>query len=113
MEQKLAKLYGVRHTSRGVLFVQPTAPGNGLDGTGDDSGGLAIAGDFNNWNPSQTPMTKDENLGVWRACVNVPPGRYRYRLVKNGQWVQDPFNRTVESNPFGELNNIIEIKATV
>ncbi|MEM1447347.1 MAG: glycogen-binding domain-containing protein, partial [Planctomycetota bacterium] len=69
-----------------------------------------IAGDFNNWNPSQTPMTKDENLGVWRACVNVPPGRYRYRLVKNGQWVQDPFNRTVESNPFGELNNIIEIR---
>ncbi|MEM1107659.1 MAG: AAA family ATPase [Planctomycetota bacterium] len=118
LEEKLAKLYGVRHTTRGVLFVQPDsaelAPTGttGAPGTpGGSSGGLAIAGDFNNWNPSQTPMTKDENLGVWRACVNVPPGRYRYRLVKNGQWVQDPFNRTVESNPFGELNNIIEIKA--
>lgn len=117
LEEKLAKLYGVRHTSRGVLFVQPaaTAGGNPDDAghanehVGD--GNLAIAGDFNNWNPSQTPMTRDENLGVWRACVNVPPGRYRYRLVRNGQWVQDPFNRTVESNPFGELNNIIEIKA--
>lgn len=105
LEEKLAKLYGVRHTSRGVLFVQPADKDMPIDGN------FAIAGDFNNWNPSQTPMTKDENLGVWRACVNVPAGRYRYRLVKNGQWVQDPFNRTVESNPFGELNNIIEIKA--
>ncbi|MEM6855510.1 MAG: AAA family ATPase [Planctomycetota bacterium] len=104
LEEKLAKLYGVRHTTRGVLFVQPDDKDAPVDGN------LAIAGDFNNWNPSQTPMTKDENLGVWRACVNVPPGRYRYRLVKNGQWVQDPFNRTVESNPFGELNNIIEIR---
>ncbi|MEM9882359.1 MAG: AAA family ATPase [Planctomycetota bacterium] len=111
LQQKLAKLYGVRHTSRGVLFVQPAAAeAAGHDGPAD-AVNLAIAGDFNNWNPSQTPMTRDENLGVWRACVNVPPGRYRYRLVRNGQWVQDPFNRTVESNPFGELNNIIEIKA--
>jgi len=106
LEEKLAKLYGVRNTARGVLFVQPA------EADTDASGGLAIAGDFNNWNPSQTPMTKDNNLGVWRACINVPPGRYRYRLVKNGQWIQDPFNHTVESNPFGELNNIIEIRDT-
>ncbi|MEE9403526.1 MAG: AAA family ATPase [Algisphaera sp.] len=100
LKEKLAALYGVRLTSRGVLFVQPD------EGSADS---FSIAGDFNNWNPSQTPMSKDENLGVWRACVNVPAGRYRYRLVRDGQWVQDPFNKTVESNPFGELNNIIEI----
>ena len=103
--EQLAKLYGVRLTSRGVLFVQPaTAPGQ------DDPQALAIAGDFNNWNPAQTPMTRDENLGVWRACAQIPVGRYRYRLVRNGQWIQDPFNPTVETNPFGELNNIIEVK---
>ncbi|MEM8737879.1 MAG: hypothetical protein AAGG38_05290, partial [Planctomycetota bacterium] len=148
LREKLAKLYGVRHTPRGVLFVQPadahqvtptpgstpgTNPGTnpasrqpgtpsptqpnaatvsgGASGGTSGGGGLAIAGDFNNWNPAQTPMIRDEHLGVWRVCINVPPGRYRYRLVKNGQWVQDPFNRTVESNPFGELNNIIEINA--
>ena len=86
-----------------MLFVQPD---------GAETGALAIAGDFNNWNPSQTPMTRDDKLGVWRACVNVPAGRYRYRLVRDGQWVQDPFNPTVESNPFGELNNLIEVTAT-
>lgn len=103
LKEKLAALYGVRMTTRGVLFVQPD---------GAETGALAIAGDFNNWNPSQTPMTRDEKLGVWRACVVVPAGRYRYRLVRDGQWVQDPFNPTVESNPFGELNNLIEVSAT-
>lgn len=103
LKEKIAALYGVRMTTRGVLFVQPD---------GAETGALAIAGDFNNWNPSQTPMTRDEKLGVWRACVAVPAGRYRYRLVRDGQWVQDPFNPTVESNPFGELNNLIEVSAT-
>ena len=40
----------------------------------------------------------------------VPPGRYRYRLVVDGNWVQDPYNSYVESNPFGELNNVVEVE---
>lgn len=99
VEEKLARLYGVRQTSQGLLFVFPGAIGRQV----------AIAGDFNGWDPDRTPMRRDENLGVWQACVNVPPGRYRYRLVLDGEWVQDPYNTYVESNPFGELNNVIEV----
>ena len=71
---------------------------------------MAIAGDFNGWDPSTTPLKRDESHGVWQTCVPVPPGRYRYRLVVDGQWVQDPYNSYVESNPFGELNNIVVVK---
>ncbi len=99
LDQKLAKVYGVRPTSQGLLFVQPV---NGADN-------LAIAGDFNNWSSTATPMRRDERLGVWQAVVPVPPGRYRYRLVVDGQWIQDPYNRYVETNPFGELNNVVEV----
>jgi len=99
-EKKLANLFGARHTSQGLLFIQP----------GDKSGtNLAIAGDFNGWDPKSTPLKRDENLGIWQACVTVPPGRYRYRLVVDGQWIQDPYNSYVESNPFGELNNIVVV----
>ncbi|MEX2213698.1 MAG: AAA family ATPase [Phycisphaeraceae bacterium] len=100
LSEKLAKLYGVRHTSQGLLFVQP------LDGSKHQ---VAIAGDFNNWNPQSTPLRQDDRLNVWQACVPVPPGRYRYRLVVDGKWQQDPFNNYVESNPFGELNNVVEV----
>jgi len=98
-EKKLAGLFGARHTSQGLLFIQP-------NGKAQD---IAIAGDFNGWDPATTPLSRDESLGVWQTCVNVPPGRYRYRLVIDGQWVQDPYNSYVESNPFGELNNIIVV----
>ena len=100
LSDKLARLYGVRFTSKGLLFVQPAETGSSL----------AIAGDFNNWDPSRTRLARDENLGVWQTCVDVPPGRYRYRLVVDGEWTQDPYNSYVEANPFGELNNVIELK---
>ena len=38
----------------------------------------------------------------------VPPGRYRYRLVVDGTWKRDQYNTYVESNPYGELNNVVE-----
>ncbi|WP_432798354.1 AAA family ATPase [Poriferisphaera sp. WC338] len=96
LKSKLAKIYGVRSTSRGLLFVQP----------GEIAGNVAIAADFNDWNPSKTPLSRDENLGIWQAVVKVPPGRYRYRLVLDGEWKQDSYNEIVETNPFGELNNV-------
>ncbi len=99
-EKKLAGLFGARHTAQGLLFIQP----NGK------AANVAIAGDFNGWNPATTQLKRDESLGVWQACVTVPPGRYRYRLVVDGQWVQDPYNSYVESNPFGELNNIVVVQ---
>ena len=100
LDERLAKLYGVRVTDQGALFVQPV---NG-------AAQLAIAADFNNWSPQSTLLSKDDRLGVWQATVRLPPGRYRYRLVVDDQWITDPHNAYVESNPFGELNNVLEIK---
>ena len=97
--EKVRKLYGVRATPGGLVFVQPANL---------RAREVAIAGDFNGWDPRRTPLTRNEGLDVWQAVVRVPPGRYRYRLVLDGQWVQDPYNTYVESNPFGELNNVIE-----
>ncbi len=101
LEEKLEQLYGSRVTAQGTLFVQPTGKANNY----------ALAGDFNDWNPSRTPMSRNEALNVWQAVVPLPPGRYRYRLVADGQWVQDPYNPKTETNPFGELNNVIEVGA--
>ena len=40
-------------------------------------------------------------------------GRYRYRLVVDGRWITDPHNQYVETNQFGELNNVIEVEFTM
>ena len=101
LADKLARMHGVRLTAQGLLFIQPDS----------DAGYLSVAGDFNNWSPTATPLKRNEDLGVFQACVEVAPGRYRYRLVVDGNWVHDPYNSYVEANPFGELNSVIEVKS--
>jgi hypothetical protein len=39
----------------------------------------------------------------------LPAGRYRYRLIVDGKWMTDPSNERVETNEYGELNNIVEV----
>jgi hypothetical protein len=97
--QRLQQLYGICMTAQGVLFLQP----------GEPDANLAIAADFNQWTPARTPLRYDTANQVWQACLPLPPGRYRYRLVVHGKWVRDPYNPTTEQNPYGELNSVIDV----
>ena len=101
-DPRMRSLFGCRPTAQGLLFVQPARAGRRL----------FIAGDFNNWSASATPLTQNPDLGVCEACVDLPPGRYRYRLIVDGQWMKDPYNSHVEPNPFGEPANVVELKGT-
>ena len=97
---KLSDYYGVSQVEDAVVFVTlyPRASS------------VHIAGDFNNWQPEQTPMQKVGESGIWQTEMNLLPGRYRYRLVVDGQWQQDPYNELTESNPFGGFNSVVEVK---
>ena len=70
---------------------------------------MLIAGDFNNWSPMSTPMVNSETPGLWVTKLPLFPGRYRYRFIVDGHWTTDPNNTYVETNQFGELNNIVEV----
>ena len=97
---KISEYYGVNQVKDAVVFVTlyPRAAS------------VQVAGDFNNWQPEQTPMKKVGDSGVWQTEMNLSPGRYRYRLVVDGQWQQDPYNELTELNPFGGFNSVVEIK---
>ncbi len=71
---------------------------------------VQIAGDFNNWQPVKSPMEKVGDSGVWQTEMRLPEGRYRYRLVVDGQWQQDPYNEHTEVNQFGEFNSVVDVK---
>lgn len=95
-------LLGVKITNAGVLFVQPMSVGKQV----------FIAGDFNGWSAMSLPMTKNDRLGVYERLVQIPPGRWQYRLVIDGHWTHDSVNPNTQSNPFGGLNSILDIPAT-
>jgi 1,4-alpha-glucan branching enzyme len=97
-KKKNAEIYGVRQVDDGVIFAAyyPTA------------GSVEIAGDFNNWQPQQTPMSQISD-GVWKVKLPLSAGRYCYRLVVDNQWQQDPNNEATEPNPYGELNSVLVV----
>lgn len=97
---RLSDYYGVSQINDAVIFVTlyPRAQT------------VQIAGDFNNWQPSKSPLQKVGTSGVWQTKIKLPTGKYRYRLVVDGQWQQDPYNEATELNPFGGLNSVVEVK---
>jgi chromosome partitioning protein len=99
-DKKLSEYYGVNQLNDAIAFVTlyPRAQS------------VQVAGDFNGWQPTKLPMEKVGETGVWQASVKLPTGKYRYRLVIDGQWQQDPYNEITELNPFGGFNSIVEVK---
>ncbi len=67
-----------------------------------------VAGDFNAWRLGDEAKLEKKN-GVWVKTINLPPGRYRYRFVVDGKWVDDPNNPLKEKNPYGELDSLLNI----
>ena len=72
-----------------------------------DAKSVALAGDFNSWNGS--PFAKEAN-GFWSILIPVPaPGRYSYKFVVDGAWLEDPNNVVKIEDGFGGLNSVLHI----
>ena len=96
--QKIEDFYGVKQLGGEVLFNAKFA----------EAREVLVAGDFNGWQPITAMASRGP--GEWTLKLPLRPGRYRYRLVVDGQWMTDPNNRYVEANQFGELNNVVEVE---
>jgi len=62
-----------------------------------------LAGDFNNWDTSASPMKKDKK-GIWKTALPLKPGRYEYRFLVDGNWENDPSCCDCVPNEFGTQN---------
>jgi 1,4-alpha-glucan branching enzyme len=69
---------------------------------------VCVAGSFNNWEPQATPLVPLGN-GRWCKELTLPEGRYEYRFVVDGAWVNDPKAEETAPNPFGSVNSILTI----
>ncbi len=99
---RVRHLFGVRLTSRGALFVQPLDCGRQI----------SIAGEFNGWSPTATPLVPNLTVGVAQVLVPLTTGQYRYRVVVDGRWMADPYNELTDQNAHGESNSVVEVPAS-
>lgn len=68
-----------------------------------------LAGDFNGWDPQSLRLEKD-GKGGWEAKLNLFPGRYEYKLIADGSWVQDFGCAETVANPFGSNNCVLRVE---
>ncbi|MCF7913362.1 MAG: alpha amylase N-terminal ig-like domain-containing protein [Candidatus Cloacimonetes bacterium] len=64
-----------------------------------------LAGDFNNWSPTATPM--EENDGIYETTLNLRVGKYAYKFVVDGTWIADENAEEFVGDGFGGQNSIV------
>ena len=74
-----------------------------------------LAGTFNGWDPTATPMVKDAE-GNWDVAVVITPGRHEYKFVVDAEWCCEPGCETTYHgcpkcvpNPTGTMNRFVEV----
>lgn len=69
---------------------------------------VGVAGSFNGWDPSRSPMHLEK--GYWVADLLLPAGQYDYMFVINDtSWVTDPLAPTTRDDGFGRRNAVLEL----
>jgi len=67
-----------------------------------------IAGDFNNWQLDNSSRMEQDN-GTWKRKIRLTTGKHHYRFIIDGKWTEDPNNPSHETNPYGEMDSLIEV----
>ncbi len=81
-------------TNKGVIFAYRD----------HDAQNVRITGDFNNWSVEGEELNKMGNTGFFRKEISLTPGRYRYKLIVDDEWIRDPSNPRIITSPMGDLS---------
>jgi 1,4-alpha-glucan branching enzyme len=64
---------------------------------------VLLVGEFNQWNQSNMPLERRAD-GIWSIRAALATGRYQYRYLVDGHWVNDPAASEHVLNDFGGTN---------
>lgn len=73
------------------------------------AGEVCLAGEFNEWSPTADPMEKGAD-GIWRITLSLKPGRYEYKFVVDGDYIEDPNNPDTVPDPFSGQNSVLTVE---
>lgn len=71
---------------------------------------VCLSGDFNQWSPTALRMIRQGVSDRWSKRLTLPPGRYQYKFVVDGEWVHDPEATENVCNHHGSLNSVMEVR---
>ena len=75
-----------------------------------DAKSVSLVGDFNDWDPTATPLRTAS--GAWSVAVRLIPGRHRYAFVLDGvRWIADPLAPPAPDDDFGSPGSVVTVGA--
>ena len=76
----------------------------------DAAESVSVAGDFNGWSRISTPLKRDGS-GLWTTEIVISQtGRFEYKYIINGRWIEDPSNGMKVPDNYGGLNSVLVIE---
>ena len=69
---------------------------------------VALAGDFNGWDPRAIPLERDRRDGRWAVTLALAPGRHSYAfVVDDSVWMRDPRSPEAADEDFGRPGSVL------
>lgn len=70
----------------------------------------AVVGEFNNWDPTATPMKRKKD-GSFSVAVNLEGGKeYRFKYyLDRSRWLNDPNSDRLVPNIFGSQDSVVAV----
>jgi hypothetical protein len=72
---------------------------------------VILTGSFNGWNEQELKMNKVPE--GWRLSAELPPGRYEYKFIVDGEWMHDPVNKEKVRNEHETFNSVLFVTIPV
>lgn len=70
----------------------------------------SVVGDFNDWDPTATPLRKKGSLRSATVVLDEG-GQYAFRyLDSDGRWHDDPAADSISPNPDGGTNCVVDLR---
>ena len=70
---------------------------------------VIVAGDFNEWLPSDRFRLKRHSDGNWILHLPLSPGEYHYKFIVDGHSREDPANPKREVGKHGQIMSIMDV----
>jgi hypothetical protein len=68
-----------------------------------------LAGDFNGWSRTATPLEDASGAGQWTVELTLPVGRHEYAFIVDGErWEADPFAMR-HRDEFGQESSVVRV----
>ena len=70
---------------------------------------VMLAGSFNDWEPELAVMGYDALRCGYSVVLELAPGEYEYKFVRDEAWLPDDDNPCFTANDFGTINSMVKV----